>query len=182
MDFTVKFLQDGLDPKENKALYDAVIFNKPDVVFEVGMRRGGGSTYYIASAMAENGKGMLHTIECDPECHAQAIRLYDRQLKHLSKYVTKYLGKSHEVFPAVLSKIDKVDIVFLDGEENANSTMREFEMFLPKIPVGGILACHDWNIHKMEKLRPLLEKSQDWMPMVKIMDTLTCFAMHRRSR
>jgi len=181
MDFTTKFFEDGLDPKENKALYEAIIKKKPDVVFEVGTRRGGGSTYYISSALAANGKGILHTIECDPACHAQAVSLYKGQLAGLSKHVNLYLGKSHEVFPKVLESMPCIDALFLDGEENADQTMREFEMFLPKLGVGSILACHDWSVSiKMLYLRPLLESSPDWQPMVKIMDTQTCFAIHRR--
>jgi len=180
MDFSTKFCEDGLDPKENKALYEAIIEKKPDVVFEVGTRRGGGSTYYISSALSTNGKGILHTVECDPSCHAQAIALYGGQLAQLAPRVKLYLGKSHEVFPLALQSVTGVDALFLDGEENADQTMREFEMFLPKLGVGSILACHDWNIHKMARLRPLLETSHDWQPLVKIMDTQTCFAIHRR--
>lgn len=180
MDFTTKFCEDGLDPRENKALYEAMIEKKPDVVFEVGTRRGGGSTYYISSALAANSKGILHTVECDPACHSQAVALYGGQLASLSRHVKLYLGKSHEVFPPVLQSVPKVDALFLDGEENADQTMREFEMFLPKLVAGSILACHDWNIFKMARLRPLLEASTDWQPLVKIMDTQTCFAIHRR--
>lgn len=180
MDFSVRFNQDGLDPKENKALYRAVLDKKPNVVFEVGTRRGGGSTYYIASAMAENDQGTLYTIECDSECYKQGVALYDGQLKHLAPYVKLHLGKSHEVFPALLQTMGSVDMVFLDGEENADQTMREFDMFLPKLLPGSLLACHDWSIHKMSKLRPLIESSPDWQLVTRIMDTQTCFAIHRR--
>jgi len=169
----------GLMKGENEALYNLVLNAKPDLVCEVGTRRGGGSTHIISSALREVGKGMLHTAECDKTFYKQAVKFYDVELAHLKPYVTFHYGTGYDVFMEILGAIGDVDILFLDGI-GYHQTVLEYELFKPKLKKGSYLACHDWHIGKMKKLRPIIEADADWEEILVMKNTLTGFAIHRK--
>ena len=180
MDFLKGFDGDGLFPPENEALYNLVLSSKPNVSFEVGTRRGGGSTYFISSALFENKKGLLYTIECDPDCYTSAVNRFSGPLAHLKPYVLLHLGKSNEVYPHALEKIEKIDVLFLDGEENDQQTMTEYAMFKSKLISGSYLVCHDWHIGKMFKLRPIIESDTSWEKILVFTHTQTGFSIYKK--
>ncbi len=165
----VRFLYEGclavpgqLWYADRKLLYGAILEHKPRTVFEVGTWYGGGSTYFISQALYENGSGVLHTIEENAEAHERAKDNYARHLPHLLGHVRFHLGKSTEVYPALLHEQGVVDAVFLDGGQDAQQTVREFEMFAAHMQPAALLLAHDWDNEKMELLRPKLEASPTW--------------------
>jgi tRNA A58 N-methylase Trm61 len=180
MQFNEKYLGDGLDPKEHKALYDAIVESSPKNVFEIGTRKGGGSTLYILQALRKLNKGTLHTVEIKPEAYNDAVQLYKKKFPGLLPFGKFYLGKSTDVFGKILEKMDKVDFLFLDGEENPDSTMVEYDLFRNKFKKGSRLACHDWKISKMKKLKPVLLEDSGWKQLLLISSTLTGFALFER--
>ena len=145
-------------------------------MFEIGTWKGGSSTYFIAHALKKNRKGTLYTIEADRELFSHAERLYQTRLKSLKPYVRFHLGKSDEIYPGILESLTNVDMLFLDGAEDAEQTLEEFHMFLPKLTIGSVVACHDWKIHKMAKLRPFLEGDKQWKCIALITDSPTGFS------
>jgi predicted O-methyltransferase YrrM len=147
---------------DRKLLYDSIRAHKPRTVFEVGTWYGGGSTYFISQALYENGGGVLYTIEEDREAFARAKENYAQRLPHLLPHVRFHVGKSTEVYPALLRELGAVDAVFLDGGDDGRQTLREFEMFAEYMKTGALLLAHDWDQQKMEMLRPVLETSQQW--------------------
>ncbi len=147
---------------DRKLLYGAIREHKPKTVFEVGTWYGGGSTYFISQALYENGGGVLHTIEENAEAHARAKKNYARHLPHLLAHVAFHQGKSTEVYPALLREQGTVDAVFLDGGQDAQQTLTEFEMFAPHMGPQTLLLAHDWDNEKMALLRPKLEASKEW--------------------
>jgi predicted O-methyltransferase YrrM len=180
MDFSIGFNGDGLQPKENEALYQLIRDARPESVFEVGTRRGGGSTFFITSALRDNGGGMLYTVECDPECYQKASDFYNHSHPELRPFVTLMVGKSQDVLPTILAKVGKIDVLFLDGEEHSNRTVEEYKMFLPYLLPGSKLACHDWNIGKMAILKPDLLSDKNWQVRLVFDDTMTGFAILNR--
>ena len=146
---------------DRKLLYGAIRERRPQTVFEVGTWYGGGSTYFISQALADNGGGVLHTIEEDAEAHAWAKENYARHLRHLLPHVKFHQGKSTDVYPALLRE-QPVDAVFLDGALDARQTLTEFEMFAPHLGPGALLLAHDWDNEKMGLLRPHLEAAAEW--------------------
>lgn len=168
-DFGRDPLEGQMTPEERKEIYKIVIDTKPDVVFEVGTWKGGGSTYFLSSALHENGKGTLFTIESEAEFFNHAVNLYNSTLKPLQPYVNFSFGQSHEVYPNLLKTLLEVnknpyswhciDIVFLDGKEDPDQTLNELNMFLPYLKVGGIVACHDWKTSKTDKIRSIMASS-----------------------
>jgi cephalosporin hydroxylase len=159
-----------MNPEERKALYNLIIDTKPEVVCEVGTCRGGGSTYFISSALRNNCKGILYTCENKKEFYDYAISLYqgNPDFASLIKYVQFWFGDSFSVYNTVFEilrherKSDKIDIVFLDGGACGITMLYDFCMFRSHIPIGGFLAAHDWNNGKSDYLKPVIDNDCDW--------------------
>lgn len=141
-----------LNPDERRLLYNTVLEYKPLVAFEVGTWEGGGSTYFIASAMVQNDFGTLYTVECDEECYRKAIDNFAVWPNQGSRVVFNF-GRSGDMFPRILVTTGRADLVFLDGCNDAETTRADYMMFLPYMLPGSVLACHDWEETKMDYVR-----------------------------
>jgi cephalosporin hydroxylase len=164
-----------MNPSERQLLFNLITNAKPDVVCEVGTCRGGGSTYFIARALANNEKGMLYTCETNKEFYDFARNLFatDPDFKGLEEYVEFNLGSSYDVFTKrkaigfdnVLESIGSIDVCLLDGGADRLSIVYDFAMFRPYIPVGKYLVVHDWeekDYDKCKVLREVLNEDKDW--------------------
>jgi predicted O-methyltransferase YrrM len=165
---------------ERYALYSLIQKEDPDVVFEVGTWKGGGSTYFIASALHENKHGILHTCEINKEFYDHATNLYDNELKELKPYVCFHFGDSLEVYPDILRKSGMIDILFLDGKEDSDQTVREYCMFRPYMRNGAYMVCHDWKEYKMAELKKRLIADEHWKLITLMQDTTTGFSIWQR--
>jgi cephalosporin hydroxylase len=153
---------------ERECLYRTVIRVHPQVVYEVGTWLGGGSTYCIASAMNDIGKGgCLVTCEIDKSRYEHAVKLYlDGELSYLQDNVKFLLGDAADVF----RDMPRPDMVFLDGAEDPHETMNQYFMF-DRMGVS-VMAVHDWDSHKTDRIRGLLENY--WL-LVRSADSLRIF-------
>jgi cephalosporin hydroxylase len=153
-----------MNPEERQALYNLVMEVKPETVCEVGTARGGGSTYFISSALRNLNKGVLYTCENNQEFFDYALALYNSadDLRGLEQYINFNYGDSEKVFTKLLPQIKKPDIVFLDGGASSIKMVYDFTMFRPFIPTGKYLACHDWVNGKSCYLRPVIQNDCDW--------------------
>ena len=94
-----RFLFEG-DPRcfgqlwvaDRQALFDVVRRCTPRVCVEVGTFTGGGSTFFIASALKDNGGGMLFSFEIDEPLHRLASCFYTRCLPQLAPHVSFHHG------------------------------------------------------------------------------------------
>jgi len=167
--------------EDRRLLYGTVRAYRPETVFEVGTWYGGGSTYFISSALKDNGRGMLHTVESDRAVYAMALQSYSHQLSHLRAHVKLYVGTSTGIYPNVLKDVGRADMVFLDGGDDPRQTASEFNMFARYMGRGSVLLMHDWDNEKMSVLRPLIERSADWIPRAKIIPPRSVgFAVYER--
>ena len=146
---------------DRACLYDTVLEIKPKVIFEVGTWLGGGSTMYMVRAIQKNGFGVLHTSETDRSIYEQAVKNYLVEFPDLVPFVRLYHGDSLEVFPALL-KDASVDMVFLDGAEDAAQSVSELALFERHMHPGSVLCMHDWNTEKARLVRPIIETSPRW--------------------
>src|SRR5262245_36850093 len=87
---------------DRRLLWSTVRELKPAIAIETGTWRGGGSTFFIASAMHANGGGMLFSVENDPEMFAAAREAYRTKWRHLYRYVSLSFGDSLEVYRTLL--------------------------------------------------------------------------------
>jgi hypothetical protein len=49
----------------------------------------------------------------------------------------------------------------LDGAEDKDQTLKEYNMFLPYIRRAGLLVCHDWYCGKCELIRDIVSENFD---------------------
>ncbi len=180
VDFYRDSLEGQMTVSERKKLFELVRTVKPRQVFEIGTWKGGGSTYILSSALRKNKKGRLYTVELFPEFYNHAIKLYEAKLSYLRSYVDFHLGNSIEIYTPIIASIEKVDFLFLDGAEDDNQTVEEFELFRPKLLSGSVVALHDWKTKKMGKMRPLMENQREWYPLVELSEGPTGFAAFRK--
>lgn len=154
---------------ERKLLYETVHRTRPQAAFEIGTWEGGGSTFFIVSALVASGQGVLHTVESDPERHAIATRSYQTYLPELVGSVRFHRGWSLEVIPDLLAEEGRCDFLFLDGAQDPSQTLDELAMFRDYFKPGSVLVAHDWDNDKMASVRPEIESD----PRFEILQRLT---------
>lgn len=145
---------------ERKALYDAIIQYQPTHCFEIGTGSGGGSTFFLACAFAELGRGKVITLEVAGNA---ALQNYQRFLPGLLPFVEFLTGGDPALFmPFIEDNGVIVECVFLDGSDNSEETVAQYKFLEPFFRPGSILMAHDWNSEKMRLLRPIIEGDPDW--------------------
>ncbi len=155
---------------DRRLLDDTVRAFRPAACFEIGTWKGGGSTLFIAQALCDNGAGVLHTIEVDAAMAAEAGRNYADYLPHLLPHVRFHVGDYREEFGAIMCPGPKpgtyrsgaVDLLFLDGAEDARETLAQYEFFLPFMHRGSVLLAHDWLTDKARLIKDRLEDPAEW--------------------
>jgi predicted O-methyltransferase YrrM len=182
MEFQVDFARKGdgqMMVKERQAMYDTIVKYKPKRLLEIGTWKGGGSTYIISSAASKCG-GILDTIETDIENYSYAVKLYCGELVYLQPFVKFNHGQSQDIIPRLLWERKAYDFLFLDGAEDQDQTVKEYNMMNEHLALGSILACHDWGTLKMARLKEIIGADKSWQNIVSITDTDTGFQMFQR--
>lgn len=156
---------------DRRLLWNTIRELKPERAAETGTWRGGGSTFFITSAMRANGSGLLHSVESNPAMYAESVWLYDRRWPHLKPHVQLHFGDSLAQYGTLLADA-VLDFVLLDGGETVTSA--EFELLAPKVRVGGVLMVHDWFNGKF--VPQLAEEAQECKWEVRVIGTgIGCF-------
>ena len=138
---------------------------KPEVVLEVGTWLGGGSTLHLLRALQANGRGHLWGIEADRSIYESMLSNIRAAAPDAAARFTPLFGFSDEVIPRWLEQIGdnlQIDFVFLDGGDNPNEQIQEFELLADRIPVGGYLFAHDAKLRKGKWLHPYLKLLDNW--------------------
>lgn len=162
---------------EREFLYNIVVNNKPNVVCEVGTWKGGGSTYIISSGLNKNNSGKLYTVEYDADFYSQAIELYNDELYYLKDRITFNFGDSREIYAKLIEskEITHVDFLFLDGADDAQMTVDEYNIFESCFKTNTIIAIHDFKTNKAKLIKDTLIEANGWKKLFEL-DTLTGFA------
>jgi predicted O-methyltransferase YrrM len=148
---------------ERRALYELARKRMPRTCVEIGTWSGGGSTFFISSALKANGSGRLVTFEIDELLHRSASRFYSECLPDLAPFVLFELGDaSSERLKKMTLENGPIDFAFLDGAENAEQTVSHFLTIRSQFAPRAVVACHDWATTKMAKLKPLLTSQDEW--------------------
>ena len=153
---------------EREALYDAVLRRKPKRCFEIGTWTGGGSTYFIASALKEVGSGQLYTMEVNPQVHSIASTHYNNYLSSLNNHVTFLFGSDVTAFNPHVDHTVGVECFFLDGSDISEETVHQFRYFDALSQPGTIMMAHDWDDRKQAMLRPIIEADPRWTQRAKL--------------
>lgn len=140
-----------------KTIFHIIQETKPQTLLELGTSVGIGSLY-LGSADA-NAK--LYTLEGCPAIAEIAQEGIDKfNLKNTQIKV----GSFNEVLPKLLTEVHSIDFAYLDGDHTKESTIRYFNMILPKLNSNSVVILDDiyWSkgmteawetIHTMEQVR-----------------------------
>jgi predicted O-methyltransferase YrrM len=129
----------GLEAEVGEYLYGLLRVLKPEWVLETGSHVGIGASY-LGSALKQNKKGHLDTIEFLPELHKQAKERVERL--GLNNYVTCHFGDVKDFTP---QEGRVYDFILLDTEPQTR--FAEFEKFYPYLKDGGFVFIHDLHRH-----------------------------------
>jgi predicted O-methyltransferase YrrM len=162
------FLPGQMYKAERKALYDAIRDQKPDYCFEIGTYTGGGSTFFISKALKDNNKGKLFTIENYQPLYQKAVKRYKKFIKENYPFIDFILSSTPEVFTKYLNEENKSHMIFLDGAEDGQQTLEQYNFFKPYFKKGTILALHDWNTEKTVKVKPVILSDSHWKKVVEL--------------
>ena len=154
-----------LSNEERRILTECILQTKPTVVIEVGTWLGGGSTLHILRALHQNGKGRLWGIESDRDVYERLlVNLRNAAPEAIDRF-TPLFGLSQEVLPHWIAGEGSglsVDVAFLDGGDQPQEQITEFELLDPLIPVGGHLFAHDARMRKGKWFVPFLSRLDHW--------------------
>lgn len=162
------FLPGQMYKTERKALYDAVRDQKPDYCFEIGTYTGGGSTFFISKALKDNNEGKLFTVENYEPLYQKAVKRYKKFIKGNYPFIEFILSSTPEVFEKYLKEENKSHMIFLDGAEDGQQTLEQYDFFKPYFKKGTVLALHDWNTEKTIKVKPIILNDKNWKKVVEL--------------
>ena len=126
----------------HRALYTMVRILKPEIVLETGVFEGH-SSFSILSALTENKKGFLYSIDLpspDLPIGKQSGWIVP---EHLRKRWDLRAGKSSDLLPSLLEEVREVDIFLHDSEHSYENMYWEYKTAWEYIRMGGLLLSHD---------------------------------------
>ncbi len=164
-------IEGQLSQEERLLLTEAILQAnpKPEIVVEVGTWLGGGSTLHILQALHKNGTGHLWGIEADPSIYERMLANIQKAAPEAAARFTPLFGTSDKVIPKLITEEGsnlRVDLAFLDGGDNPNEQILEFQQLDPLIPVGGQLMAHDARCRKGKYFVPFLQHLDHWRSQV----------------
>ncbi len=123
-------------PKLAQLLYRLVADLQPQNIIELGTCLGTTSLYLQKAAP----KAKLYTLEGCPETAVIAAEIFK---KAGETHIEQVIGNFDDTLPDVISKLDKLDFVFVDGNHQKDATLKYFEWCLPKVHENTLLIFDD---------------------------------------
>ncbi len=115
---------------------------KPEVVLETGVAYGVSSTF-ILTAMEENGRGMLHSVDIPP-LRRGAERLHGIAVPdNLKERWTLHHGSSRRILPGLVRELGEIDFFLHDSLHTRRNMLHEFDEIWPHLRPGGVLLADD---------------------------------------
>lgn len=153
---------------ERKAIFDIITKYKPDSCYEIGTFTGGGNTYFIASALKENGKGTLYTIQNDTHYYQKATNYFKDSLPALAVILILFLLTPQVYLRQSLKRPGRADCIFFDGAEDGGQTLEQYQYFVPYYKPGSVIIFHDWNTEKTRLVKDLVLGDSHWQKIVEL--------------
>lgn len=124
--------------KQAEFLYKLINKFKPKSIIELGTSIGL-TTMYLSLPLK---KSTVYTIEGCREILAFAKQLFE---KNAIKNIKSYQGHFNELFPNILSDIDVLDLLYVDGNHSYEATINYFNLALTKKNTQSIFIFDDIN-------------------------------------
>lgn len=158
MDFKQDFNQGQLNPEERQLVYETVLELKPKVCIECGTWKGGGSTFFIASALHELNYGVLLTWEIEPEFHKAALEFYSTK-DELEGHIV-FINADFNI--GIKEFFTTIDFALLDGPDTPEYNVESLKLLEQKMKIGGVVILHDWKYEKCRGIREYLQTETPW--------------------
>lgn len=123
-------------PKLAQLLYRITADLQPKNVIELGTCLGV-TTIYLQKAAPE---AKVYTLEGSPETAAVAKNEFSKAGLNNIELVT---GNFDDTLPGIINSIDKLDLMFVDGNHQKHATLKYFEWCLPKAHENTLLIFDD---------------------------------------
>ncbi len=117
-------------------LFRIVNYYQPSTILELGTSLGI-STAYMAMA---NPAAQIITVEGSNAIAAQAKKNF--QSLQLSS-IEQVTGNFDDTLPGILSRLPRLDLVFIDGNHRYEPTVRYFNQLLPNLHAGSMVIFDD---------------------------------------
>jgi len=139
----------AIPPAVGRMLFRLVDFCKPDTILELGTSLGISTLYLRAGAL--NAK--LLTVEGSPEVAAQAQKHFARQ--HVNDIEVR-IGKFQDQLPGALQELQKLDLLYLDGDHREKPTLNYVEQCLSYAHAQSVFVIAD--IYWSEEMQTAWQK------------------------
>lgn len=141
-------------PKTGKMLYSLVRVLEPTYALEIGTSIGY-SALWIASALEENGKGELWTIESHAERFLRAQQnIEEAEMGHR---IHQIKGHAPEIFMTDESIPAKIDFAFFDATKMEHELY--FNVIFPRMKSGGMIVVDNVLSHRAGAMGKFIEKT-----------------------
>ena len=192
----VLFLEGWCSKEKAKQFIDLVLETKPRVCVEIGVF-GGSSIFPVASALKFLGQGVVigidpwDRLECikyfhpiEEEIHLRwwsmvnldaIYQSYENMLKKFE--LEKYCITMRESSTKAVSKIDFIDILYIDGNHCEPASTLDVILYLPKVVPGGYIWLNDFSWIGLQQSVDLLLEACD---PVKVIDGGGCMLFRKR--
>lgn len=131
--------KNGIAPKKQaEFLYRLINKFKPKTIVELGTSIGLTSMYLSLPFK----KSTVYTIDGCAETSAFSKHLFE---KNAIKNIKQYHGHFNDEFPKIISKIDHLDFLYVDGNHSYEATKTYFELALTKKNESSIFVFDDIN-------------------------------------
>ncbi len=123
-------------PKLAQLLYRITADLQPQNIIELGTCLGV-TTIYLQKAAPE---AKVYTLEGSPETAAVAKEVFSKAGLNDIQLIT---GNFDDTLPGIIKSLDKVDLMFVDGNHQKDATLKYFEWCLPKVHENTLLIFDD---------------------------------------
>lgn len=142
--------RNAISPKEGQLLHRIVKYYGPEMMIELGTSLGVSSMYQAT--------GSPDSFYIGIEGSATIAAIAAQNLSKVSEphNYSIVIGNFDHMLTTVLTKLDVVDYVFLDGNHAYNPTIRYFNQLLPYFSEKSIMVIHD--IHWSDEMDKAWDK------------------------
>ena len=123
-------------PKLAQLLYRLAAHFKPNNIIELGTCLGI-TTLYLQKAAPD---ARVYTMEGCPQTAGVAKETFKQAGLNRVELIT---GNFDDTLPGVISNVDRLDFVFVDGNHQKDATLKYFEWCLPKVHEDTVLIFDD---------------------------------------
>ncbi len=141
-----------LPPWQGQLLFALTDYFKPSIILELGTSLGISALY-----LAKANNAQVHTIEGQTSI-ANIARQTIAEGK--ARNVVVHDGLFEEVLPSLLPKLQKIDLLYLDGNHTYEATLRYFNQLLPYLHNESVIIVDDirWSKEMMTAWKTLITR------------------------